>query len=68
MYVVCKLTESVEIMQILGMSKGLFTLNPDSNRFSNRIAQCEFNANPMRINRVIRVHTALCGTEFTRAC
>ena len=50
-----------------GTTKGLFTLNPDSNRFSNRIAQCEFNANPMRINCMIRVHTALCGTEFTRA-
>ena len=33
----------------------------DSNRFSNRTAQCKFNANPMRIDRV---HTALCGTEF----
>ena len=31
-------------------TKGLSTLNPDSNWFSNRIAQCEFNANPMRIN------------------
>ena len=47
-------------------TKGLFTLNPDSNRFSNWISQCEFNANPMRINHVIRIHTALCGTEFTR--
>ena len=51
MYVVCKLTQNhefVEIMQILGMSKGLFTLNPDSNRFSNQIAQCESNAHQSR--------------------
>ena len=46
-------------------SKGASTLNPDSNQSSNRIAQCEFNANPMRIDRV---HTALCRTEFTHAC
>ena len=31
-------------------TKGLSTLNPDSNWFSNRIAQCEFNANLMRID------------------
>ena len=43
--------------------KGLYTLNLESNRFSNRIAQCKFKANPMRINHV---HTAMCGTEFTR--
>ena len=35
-----------------------------SYQFSNRIAQCEFNANPMRIDHV---HTALCGIKFTRA-
>ena len=46
-------------------SKGASTLNPDSNWFNKRIAQCEFNANPMRIDRV---HTALCRTEFIRAC
>ena len=51
--------------QVAALSKGASTLNPNSNQFSNRIAQCEFNANPMRIDRV---HTALCRTEFMHAC
>ena len=46
------------------MFKGQTTLNLNSNCFSNWIAQCEFNVNPMNIDHV---HTALCGTEFTHA-
>ena len=43
------------------LCKGLSTLNPDSNRFSNWIAQCEFNANSMRIQCVLIVSTLHCA-------
>ena len=52
------------LIESLSATKNASTLNPDSNRFSNRIAQCEFNANPMCIDCV---HIALCRTEFTHA-
>ena len=41
-------------------SWGLSTLNPDSNRFSNQIAQCESNAHQSRPHCIVRNRIHVC--------
>ena len=48
------------IKEISRVIKGLFTLNPDSNWFSNWITQCEFSAHWLRPHCIVRNRIHAC--------